>query len=191
MGNKGGSTKQKMIETMAFLLEETGYSASGIAELGKETGTPRGSLYFHFPGGKEELARLALLHSGNELNHSFQTILSNAETPTQAIKQIFGAMEARIVGSDYKKGCPIATTAMETSGTVQMISETCNEVYASWLKTFDSYLVSKGYTLKNAKQLSLSLFSLWEGALLLSKLQKSPEPLRVAAKTAELFFKQP
>ncbi|MCG6150940.1 TetR/AcrR family transcriptional regulator [Leptospira bandrabouensis] len=190
MGKKGIETKQKMIEVMAGLLEESGYEATGIIELGKETGTPKGSLYFHFPGGKDELTNLALLHSGNQLNLFFQSVLAEAESPTQAIKQVFHVLEERIISSDYKKGCPIATTAMETSGSVPAVSDTCKEVYSIWLKTFETYLVGKGYTARNAKNLSLSLLSLWEGALLLAKLQKSPEPLRVAAKTAELLFKQ-
>lgn len=189
-GQKGGTTKQRMIEVMAELLETGGYGASGLSELGKETNTPKGSLYFHFPGGKEELTSLALLYSGNELNLFFQCVLVETDSPVQAIKQVFHALEERIVSSEYKKGCPIATTAMETSGTVSMVSDACTQVYSLWLKTFESYLVGKGYTLRIAKNLSLSLLSLWEGALLLSKLQKSPEPLRVAAKTAESLFKQ-
>ncbi|MCT8334234.1 TetR/AcrR family transcriptional regulator [Leptospira sp. 85282-16] len=190
VGKKGIETKQKMIEVMSGLLEETGYEATGLTELGKETGTPKGSLYFHFPGGKDELTSLALLHSGNQLNLFFQSILAETESPIQSIKQVFHALEERIVSSDYKKGCPIATTAMETSGSVPTVSDTCKEVYSLWLKTFETYLVGKGYTARNAKNLSISLLSLWEGALLLAKLQKSPEPLRVAAKTAELLFKQ-
>lgn len=71
MGKKGGSTKQRMIEVMAELLETGGYGASGLSELGKETNTPKGSLYFHFPGGKDELTSLALLHSGNQLSYNF------------------------------------------------------------------------------------------------------------------------
>ncbi|EMY70290.1 TetR/AcrR family transcriptional regulator [Leptospira vanthielii] len=190
MGKKGGSTKQRMIEVMAELLETGGYGASGLSELGKETNTPKGSLYFHFPGGKDELTSLALLHSGNQLNLFFLSVLAGTDSPTQAIKQVFHALEERIVSSEYKKGCPIATTAMETAGSVPIVSLTCSEVYSLWLKTFESYLLDKGYTPRIAKSLSLSLLSLWEGALLLSKLQKSPEPLRVAAKTAESLFKQ-
>lgn len=190
MGKKGGTTKQRMIEVMAGLLEEDGYGATGLSELGKVTDTPKGSLYFHFPGGKDELTSLALLHSGNQLNLFFQSVLADTESPTQAIKQVFHALEERIVSSDYKKGCPIATTAMETSNSIPLVSSACSEVYSLWLKTFETYLVGKGYTARAAKNLSLSLLSLWEGALLLSKLQKSPEPLRVAAKTAESLFKQ-
>ncbi|TGL49782.1 TetR family transcriptional regulator [Leptospira meyeri] len=189
MGKKGLETKQKMIEIMSGLLEESGYEATGLTELGKETNTPKGSLYFHFPGGKDELTSLALLHSGDQLNLFFQSVLSETESPIQAIKQVFHALEERIVSSNYKKGCPIAITAMETAKSNISVSETCKQIYSLWLKTFETYLVGKGYTPRIAKNLSLSLLSLWEGALLLAKLQKSPEPLRVAAKTAELLFK--
>lgn len=189
VGKKGFDTKQKMIEAMARLLEEEGYERAGLAELGKETDTPKGSLYFHFPGGKDELTSLAIQHSGQQLNEFFLSILKTNETPTWAIKQVFTALEERIVSSHYKKGCPIATTAMETAGKSLEVSNACKEVYALWLKTFESYLMEKGFTPRVAKNLSISLLSLWEGALLLSKLQSSPEPLRLAQKTAESLLK--
>lgn len=174
---------------MAGLLEESGYEATGLSELGKETETPKGSLYFHFPGGKEELTSLAILQSGNQLNEFFNLILSKSENPIHAIKQVFSALEDRIVSSQFKKGCPIATTAMETAGKSVIVAEACKTVYNKWLKTFESYLIENKYTPRIAKNISLSLLSLWEGALLLTKLQKSPEPLRIAQKTAETLLK--
>ncbi|TGL65523.1 TetR/AcrR family transcriptional regulator [Leptospira jelokensis] len=190
MGKKGFDTKQKMIEVMASLLEGSGYEATGLTELGKETGTPKGSLYFHFPGGKEELTSLAIEYSGTQLNQFFLSVFANSGNPSNAIKQVFHALEERIVSSDYKKGCPIATTAMETAGKSIIVAKACQEVYNLWLKTFETYLVSNGYSTRVAKNLSLSILSLWEGALLLSKLQRSPEPLRMAEKTAESLLKQ-
>ncbi|TGL50416.1 TetR/AcrR family transcriptional regulator [Leptospira kemamanensis] len=189
MGKKGLETKQKMIEAMAELLEREGYERAGLTELGKETETPKGSLYFHFPGGKEELASFAIRHSGEELNGFFQSVFSKAESPIHAIKQVFHVLEERIVASQFQKGCPIATTAMETANSSQWVSLACHEVYTLWLKTFETYLVQNGFSNRIAKQVSLSLLSLWEGALLLAKLQKSPEPLRMAEKTAELLLR--
>ncbi|TGM55821.1 TetR/AcrR family transcriptional regulator [Leptospira biflexa] len=190
VGKKGFDTKQKMIEVMASLLEEEGYERAGLSELGKETGTPKGSLYFHFPGGKDELTSLAILYSGKQLNDFFLNVFGNCDSPQQAIKQVFHALEERIVTSNFQKGCPIATTAMETAGKTAIVSDACKDVYALWIKTFETYLVGSGYTSRLAKTLSLSIFALWEGALLLSKLQKSAEPLRMAEKTAESLLKQ-
>lgn len=189
VGKKGSVTKQRIIEVMAGLLEENGYEATGLSELGKEAETPKGSLYFHFPGGKEELTSLAILHSGEQLNEFFNLAFSKSESPTHAIKQVFSALEDRIVTSNYRKGCPIATTAMEAANQSIPVANACKEVYALWSKTIESYLTQNGYNPRVTKTLSVSILSLWEGALLLSKLQKSPEPLRMAQKTADLLLK--
>src|SRR5262245_34700403 len=55
MGRKGDETKARMIAATRDLLECGGYSAAGLNQIIAASGAPRGSLYFHFPGGKDQL----------------------------------------------------------------------------------------------------------------------------------------
>ncbi len=189
VGNKGTNTRQKMIEATALALEENGYLATGVNDITKLAKSPKGSLYFHFPGGKDELTALALEHSGKEMSLVFSEILKNNKNPSKAAALIFQALEKRIVESNFKKGCPIAITALESTTHPGIVSETCLKIYNEWIKGFETYLMLYGASLKKANSIAVSLFSLWEGALLLAKLQKSAEPLRLAKKTADLLIK--
>ena len=64
---KGDVTRAKMLEAAAMLFEREGYSGAGLNAILDQSAAPRGSLYFHFPGGKEELAIAAIEMSGAKL----------------------------------------------------------------------------------------------------------------------------
>ena len=46
----------KAIETAERLFRVQGYAATGLTQIIEESGSPKGSFYFHFPGGKRQLA---------------------------------------------------------------------------------------------------------------------------------------
>ena len=59
-------SKERMIAAARRLFREHGYFGTALSEVVSESSAPRGSLYFHFPGGKEELAtEVALAHSAD------------------------------------------------------------------------------------------------------------------------------
>ena len=49
------TTREQIIEKTCELIELQGFNATGVNQIIRESGTPKGSLYYHFPGGKEEL----------------------------------------------------------------------------------------------------------------------------------------
>ena len=56
-------SKDRMIAAARRLFREHGYLANAPSDVVTESAAPRGSVYFHFPGGKEELAtEVALIH---------------------------------------------------------------------------------------------------------------------------------
>src|SRR3982751_5168753 len=82
------STRDQIIETTCDLLELQGYHATGLNKIIKESGSPKGSLYYHFPGGKEELAIEAVNHVGKIVLQRIRENLEQIENPAESI-QIF------------------------------------------------------------------------------------------------------
>src|ERR1700677_1973243 len=55
MGQRSDA-KQKMVQAARQLIRERGYGATAFSDVLTRSGAPRGSVYFHFPGGKAQLA---------------------------------------------------------------------------------------------------------------------------------------
>jgi TetR/AcrR family transcriptional repressor of lmrAB and yxaGH operons len=50
----------------------------------RDSGAPRGSTYFHFPGGKAELAREAIARAGDELEELVDEAPATPMTPDRS-----------------------------------------------------------------------------------------------------------
>ena len=157
---KRRDTKSRMLETAAELVQRQGYASTGLNQILESSGAPKGSLYFHFPGGKEQLVALALEKSSESLSELLEQVLGTAPTPA---------------------GCPIATVALEQSATSDALHEVCSRTYARWQSAIAARLVREGQTAERAGELASFILSTIEGALLLCRAHRSIEPLRRAS----------
>src|SRR5277367_5772233 len=98
---------------MARLLRDQGYSATGLAQVLAESGVSNGSLYHHFPGGKEDLAEAALYASGQAVANALAAALDGAANVGIGVAH-FLDMVAELLSEDPCAGCPIAPTALES-----------------------------------------------------------------------------
>src|SRR5947208_1901482 len=95
-------TRRRMLESAAELFRTQGYHATGMTQRVSESRAPKGSLYFHFPGGKEQLAAEAVRLSGERLAGQFREITAAAPDPATAIDLIVAALAASLSESDFR-----------------------------------------------------------------------------------------
>ena len=124
-------SKQRMIETTARLLWSQGLRATGISQIVAESRAPRGSIYFHFPAGKEQLAAEALRSAGAVMTANIREALTHRNSTT-AIRKFVQSYAREMQESDFRHGCPIATVALEASTTSPAIREVCARVFGEW-----------------------------------------------------------
>lgn len=175
------STKARMIAATVELLELQGYHATGLNQIVKQSSTPKGSLYFHFPGGKEELAAESIMAAGIAIGHKIEAILKTGETLGEAIAAFILVVAQELQDSDFRKGCPVATVAMETSATSDHLRQVCEQIYATWIAIVERSLVAAGFEAAEAKAWTTLIWAAVEGALLLSRTSRNTEPLETVA----------
>lgn len=188
MGTKGRETRSRMVYGARALIETQGYFGTGTNQVLAESHAPRGSLYFHFPGGKDELVAAALIDAADEVAELIRALDANATTALALVQQLIDAFAHRLQSSQYSKGCPLATVALEVSASHEELQRICAEAYRSWQHVLAGRLISEGHSLARAEELSSSLLALVEGALLLGRTGRSPLPLEHAKRAAEALL---
>jgi TetR/AcrR family transcriptional repressor of lmrAB and yxaGH operons len=103
------------------------------------------------------------------------------------LTRVARAMAADLEKSDYQEGCPIATTALETSAQSEVLGEATSAAFRKWEIEISSGLERFGMTGDEADQVATMVLSQLEGALLLARTYRSPEPLQRAEEALKLL----
>jgi TetR/AcrR family transcriptional repressor of lmrAB and yxaGH operons len=175
------STRDQIIETTCDLLELQGYHATGLNQIIKESGSPKGSLYYHFPGGKEELAIEAVNHVGKIVLQRIRENLEQIENPAESIQIFIKNIALNVKLSGFRAGGPITTIAMETASTNSSLRQECDRIYSEWQQVFANKLQAGGIEATRSKQMAVLIISAIEGGVILCRTRQSPEPLEQVA----------
>ncbi|MFD4656285.1 TetR/AcrR family transcriptional regulator [Kitasatospora sp. NPDC058444] len=177
MGVKGEETRARLIAGTRELIEAQGYFGTGLNRIVAATGAPRGSLYFHFPGGKDQLVAAALTQAGQEVEALLTALAGEGADTATLAERLIEAFADRLERSDYTSGCPIATVALEVAGTNETLRTVCAELYAGWQQVLAGRLEGEGFSPAQAEAAAGQALALLEGAVLLASVRRSREPL--------------
>jgi TetR/AcrR family transcriptional repressor of lmrAB and yxaGH operons len=170
-------SRERMIDATSALLQKQGYAGTGLAEILEASGAPRGSLYFHFPGGKEQLACEALAASGEIWKRRIDELTRGIDDPGEAAAAVCTMLGDLLEASDWELGCPIATVALEVAAGSEAIRTTCADHFASWEAIIAGRLVAAGFHAEIARTAATLAVAAVEGALLLARVYRSRVPL--------------
>ena len=180
---KGERSRAKLVAATATLLQRQGYHATGLSQVVGESGAPRGSLYFYFPGGKEELACAALEESGEAQRQHLEALVAAAPDVGAAIQDVCRALGQDLAASNYEHGCPLATVALEAAATSDAVRAVCDTHFTRWEALIADRLVAAGADPARADELATFTLGSIEGALLLAKIKRDVGPIEQAGKT--------
>ena len=164
--------RQKILATTSKLLEQQGYHATGLNQIVKESGTPRGSLYYYFPDGKEELAAEAVTLRMNTMASWTRRSLSEIDDPVEAIYAMILKISRQCAQNDCSGGAPIAAVALEASHKSERIRQACDTGYQGLQDVLAAKLVMGGFAAETAASLAITINAAIEGALILSRTKR-------------------
>ncbi len=170
-------TRTRMIETTARLLQHRGYHGASLNEILEACGAPRGSLYFHFPGGKEQLAIEATRAAVDEATQALAAMLAQSKNAAAGVRAYAEAAAQLMRESDYTFGCPVSPLILDASGGVAELAKLCRDAFETWTAMIAATLAAAGAPKGRAASLALLSVTAIEGALLAARAYRDIKPL--------------
>ena len=175
------SSKQRIEEVTAGLLARRGYSGMGLKAVSESAGLPYGSIYHHFPGGKEQIAADSITQIGQVLGQLLEALFAPGVNKT-TLGAMFDFMAHRLATSDWTEGCSIGTPAQDGSAESEAVRLACKEALDHMVDAIAKSLVASGHKKAAAHDLAMTIISTYEGATILARTQRSRAPLDAACK---------
>jgi TetR/AcrR family transcriptional repressor of lmrAB and yxaGH operons len=172
----GSDVRARMISAGQDLLSERGYRVT-MLEVIERADAPRGSIYYHFPRGKLELAIEVATKVGRELDEFITHISRKIPEPVAFLQKLVDHHRKRLVSSGYDLGCPLM--GIITSGDVESpeLETAIREAFGTWTTAIARELGEKGFPPAKADRLASLLVSSIEGAIVVARAKQSPQPL--------------
>ena len=175
--NQKSDAKEKILKTAARLFQRQGYHATGLSQIIAESGAPKGSLYYYFPNGKEELAVAAIEYTRDTNAQRLRTALARFDDPIRAFQSIM--QDAAVDMHDVKDivSCTISLLALENALCSEPLRLACKSTYDAFRKVFIDKLGQCGFDPEQAYRLGGTVQMLIDGAFIRSLAEKNTQAL--------------
>ncbi|AWZ05749.1 MULTISPECIES: TetR/AcrR family transcriptional regulator [unclassified Streptomyces] len=175
-------TRDRLVRTASRLMQRGGYENTPVKQLVREAGATLGSLYHFFPGGKQELAVAAIHYGDEEFTELISAGLASHPDPARAVETVAELLADALAASDWREGCPVTTTALETVGRIPELQTACARAFAHWEEIVAAKLLASGHPEARARDLASTVINTLEGAETSAQVTRSRTPLLVAGR---------
>lgn len=184
---KRGGTRTKMLVAAAEVMRERGAAGVTIDEVLTRSGAPRGSVYYHFPNGRNQILTEALRYAGDAITAD---INDAAERGAMVLlRQFVDFWEGLLAESDFSAGCPVVAAAIGCPGDELGLSAEAGQIFSRWRAALARAFVAEGLPESDADSLAVMSIAALEGAVVLCRSTRSTDPLRKVDDQLEFLFK--
>lgn len=181
------SSRERLLDATVTLMRTKGAAASGTAEILQLAQAPRGSFYFHFPGGKDQLVLEALARAAAAtLTGLVEALADDRVDLADQIRALFAAIADELVTGEYAPGCAVAVTTVESASVSEPFQQAVAAAFETWTSALTDRLVARGVDPAAAVALADAVVAATEGATVLARARRSPLPLQHAGEVLAL-----
>lgn len=161
--------REAMIDAAIRLLAEDGYRSTSFSEVLARSGAPRGSIYHHFPGGKDELVAAAL---DVQVARTFDRLEAlSGQSPEEIVRSFVDGWRQGLLLTDFAVGCSLLAVA--TSAGQGALRSKTGDLFREWRAVLARLLVDGGAEAGAANAFAAQLLASTEGAVAMARAEHS------------------
>lgn len=172
-------TRDRILEATAELYRRQGMAATGLKQISAAAKAPFGSIYHHFPGGKESITAEVIRSEGVRYGTFVGVQLADTD-PATGIPQMFVNAGELMRSQDYSEACSIETIALEVASTNELLRQESATVFEGWLAGIAAWFGQLDITDEQSRRLAVITLTALEGAFVLCRTLRSVEPIHIA-----------
>lgn len=182
-------TKSLIIDISTSLFQQKGYLGVGLNEILKACNLSKGSLYHHFPNGKEELL-IACLHSLNDtITTDMKDIFQNHPTTLNATQAMIEKLIAQFDRDGMITGYTFSSIVSEIGSLSEPVRTVCALSFTKIQEIYSNKLLADGFSKEVAHSIALMMTASIEGGIMLCLTQKTSEPLKTVSQVLPNLLK--
>jgi TetR/AcrR family transcriptional repressor of lmrAB and yxaGH operons len=187
VATKRGDTRKKMLISAAEVMRERGAAGVTIDEVLARSGAPRGSVYHHFPDGRNQILAEALQYSGNSITAMIEEA---AGWGAKALLREFVEFWQRLLtDADFTAGCPVVAAAIGSNDDDPQLSAEAGVILSRWCTALTGAFINDGFADEDAASLAVMAIAALEGAIVLSRSTRCVRPLSQVGEQLEFLVK--
>ena len=183
------------------MIARRGVSGTSVREVVRSTGTPRGSIAHHFPGGKQQLVEEAVAFAGQVIADRLERSMQESGA-VEGMRRFISFWRQHLEATHFAAGCPVLAVSLEQADDAGSASDEAdaaenarlldvsNVVFVNWQRIVADALRQEGLSPKRARRVSALAVCALEGSVALCRAARNPGPLDDVAAEIELILSE-
>ena len=176
-----------MLISAAEVMRERGAAGVTIDEVLARSGAPRGSVYYHFPDGRNQILTEALRYSGDAITAMIDDAAGWGAKAL--IREFVKFWERSLADGDFTAGCPVVAAAIGSDDDEARLSAEAGTILGRWCTALTRAFTNDGFDDQDAAALAVMSIAALEGAVMLCRSTRSAQPLKQVAEQLEFLIK--
>ncbi|MGH3524386.1 MAG: TetR/AcrR family transcriptional regulator [Mycobacterium sp.] len=185
--SKRGDTRTNMLISAAEVMRERGAAGVTIDEVLTRSGAPRGSVYYHFPDGRNQILTEALQYAGDLITADIDAAAGRGAMVL--LRQFVEFWERLLADSDFNAGCPVVAAAIGSATDEVRLTAEAGQIFERWRTALTRAIVADGLPESDADSLAVMSIAALEGAVVLCRSTRSTDPMRKVHEQLEFLIK--